>query len=258
MNGAFYNEIDPYCAQWLRNLIDAGHIAPGVVDERSIEDIAPNELREYTQVHCFAGIGVWSYALRLAGWPDDRPVWTGSCPCQPFSSAGKGHGFADERHLWPAWHHLIRECRPSVVFGEQVENAITHGWVDLVATDLESCGYAFGAIGVPAAAVSDHSRERVWFVADADLPIENQWAPSGEQSLCHQDARTSDRSNVRLIRCSDGLVRAAEPGAQPLAHGIAKRMDKLRAYGNAINAEVAAAVIGAYMQRGEAVMEQAA
>ena len=40
---AYYNEIDPYAAQLLRNLIDAGDIAPGVVDERSIEDVAPAE-----------------------------------------------------------------------------------------------------------------------------------------------------------------------------------------------------------------------
>lgn len=33
---AYYNEFDPFAAQWLRNLIDAGLIAPGVVDERSI------------------------------------------------------------------------------------------------------------------------------------------------------------------------------------------------------------------------------
>jgi DNA (cytosine-5)-methyltransferase 1 len=106
---AYYNEIDKQAAQWLRNLIDAGLIAKGDVDERSIEDVRPGDLRGYTQCHFFAGIGVWSYALRRAGWSDDRPVWTGSCPCQPFSAAGEGAGFADERHLWPAFFHLISE-----------------------------------------------------------------------------------------------------------------------------------------------------
>lgn len=120
---AYYNENDPYAAAWLRNLIKAGLIAPGEVDERSIVEIKPSELVGFTQCHFFAGIGGWSYALRLAGWPDNRPIWTGSCPCQPFSAAGKGAGFADERHLWPAWFHLIEQCRPSVIFGEQVEAA---------------------------------------------------------------------------------------------------------------------------------------
>ena len=77
---AYYNEIDPYAAQWLRNLIEAGLIAAGDVDGRSIEDVTPNDIRGYTQCHFFAGIGGWSAALRLAGWPDSMPVWTGSCP----------------------------------------------------------------------------------------------------------------------------------------------------------------------------------
>ena len=141
---AYYNEIDPYAADWLRNLIAAGHIAPGDVDERSIEDVHPDDLRGYTQCHFFAGIGVWSYALRRAGWPDDRPVWTGSCPCQPFSAAGKGAAFDDERHLWPDWHWLIQECHPPVVFGEQVESRDGLGWLDLVQADLEGLEYACG------------------------------------------------------------------------------------------------------------------
>ena len=172
---AYYNEHDPFAAAWLRELIKAGLIAPGIVDERSIEDVRPDELAEYAQCHFFAGIGGWSYALRLAGWPDDRSVWTGSCPCQPFSAAGKGDGFADERHLWPAWDWLIGECEPGVIFGEQVESAINHGWIDLVQTDLEAKGYAVGAVGLPACSVgAPHIRARAWFVAESDSRMRGQ------------------------------------------------------------------------------------
>lgn len=52
---AYYNEIDPYAAQWLRNLIADGHIAAGDVDERDIRDVKPEDLRGYTQCHFFAG-----------------------------------------------------------------------------------------------------------------------------------------------------------------------------------------------------------
>ena len=63
--------------------------------------------------------------LEWAGW--EGPVWTGSCPCQPFSSAGLRAGSDDPRHLWPAWFRLIRECRPDTVFGEQVPGADWNG-----------------------------------------------------------------------------------------------------------------------------------
>jgi DNA (cytosine-5)-methyltransferase 1 len=163
----YYNEFDPYAAQWLRNLIEAGHLPQGEVDTRSIKDVSASDLTGFVQCHFFAGLGGWSHALRLAGWPDDRPVWTGSCPCQPFSAAGTQKGTADDRHLWPVWFNLIRECRPGVVFGEQVEAAINHGWLDLVQSDLESEGYACGAAGIPAAGVgAPHIRQRLWFVAD--------------------------------------------------------------------------------------------
>ncbi|MGN6449627.1 MAG: DNA cytosine methyltransferase [Brucella intermedia] len=166
---AYYNEFDKNAAAWLRELIKAGHIAPGDVDERSIEDVTPAELRGYTQCHFFAGIGVWSYALRRAGWLDDRPVWTGSCPCQPFSAAGKGAGFTDERHLWPHFHWLIENCRPPVVFGEQVASKDGLGWLDLVQADLEGSGYACGAVDTCAAGFgAPHIRQRLYWVAHAD------------------------------------------------------------------------------------------
>lgn len=169
MKWAYYNENDPKAAAWLEELINQGHIAPGVVDERSIEDVRPDDLRKFGQCHFFAGIGVWSYALRLAGWPDDKPVWTGSCPCQPFSSAGKRKGTSDERHLWPAWQWLIRECRPLVVFGEQVASKDGIAWLDTVSSDLEGEGYAVGSVVLPACGVgAPHIRSRTWFVADSN------------------------------------------------------------------------------------------
>ena len=67
---AYYNENDPYAAQWLRNLIAAGELPPGDVDDRNIQEITPDDLKRYTQCHFFAGIGGWSYAFRLA-WPDE-------------------------------------------------------------------------------------------------------------------------------------------------------------------------------------------
>lgn len=148
---AYYNENDPVAAEWLRRLIAAGLIPAGVVDERDIRDVAPAELVRFTQCHFFAGIGIWPLALRRAGWPDDRPIWTGSCPCQPFSSAGAGEGFADERHVWPHWHWLIQHVRPRLIVGEQVATKDGLGWHDLVSDDLGGIGYACGAVIISAA-----------------------------------------------------------------------------------------------------------
>jgi len=332
---AYYNEIDPYAAAWLRTLIAAGHIAPGDVDERDIRDVRPDDLKPYTQCHFFAGIGVWSYALRRAAWPDDRPVWTGSCPCQPFSQAGAGAGFDDERHLWPDFHWLIRERQPPVVFGEQVASKDADPWVDLVQADLEAMGYAFGATPFPAAGIgAPNIRDRLYWMAYADRHGRQSWrqglAAVGHRSAAQSDSgpgRLGDALGARLeerfrvgslpgregqphagqaveragihpgglahaygglqsrgepgrgaedvpaewgegpeaatghsgdrrpgpvngfwrdadwLLCRDGKWRAVEPGTFPLADGAPARVGRLRAYGNAINAEAAIAFI---------------
>jgi len=235
---AYYNEIDPKAAAWLRELIKQGHIADGVVDERSIVDVTPDELRCFTQCHFFAGIGVWSYALRSAGWSDDRPVWTGSCPCQPFSTAGARGGFDDQRHLWPHWHHLISQCQPAVVFGEQVASKDGLGWLDLVSTDMEATGYSFGATDLCAAGVgAPHIRQRLFFgavrLADA---MHAEWGSQhvyGKNGCDGEDdrrekAHSIPRTCVEVLGLADAdskRVRNQGRGTDAAAEGDSKSAD---------------------------------
>lgn len=272
----YYNENDPQAAAWLRELIKNGLIPDGDVDERSIEDVRPIDIDHYNQCHFFAGIGGWAYALDLAGWPRDRPVWTGSCPCQPFSAAGKGAGFADERHLWPAWQHLIAQCRPSVVFGEQVAAKAADEWIDLVHSDMEGMGYAFGCVPFPAAGVgAPHIRDRNYWVADTSgerleerervgrVQRQALGAFTGQAAFGGGDAgRVVNAQGEQMgvpgcawlgreadwIDCRDGKRRPVESGTFPLANGLPERVVRVRGYGNAIVAPQAAEFIRAYLE----------
>jgi DNA (cytosine-5)-methyltransferase 1 len=246
---AYYNEIDPYAAQWLRILIEEGHIAPGVVDERSIVDVRPDDIAGYEQCHFFAGIGGWSLALRLAGWPDNQPVWTASLPCQPFSVASvhpetAAKGQADDRHLLPVFIPLVAECRPPIIFGEQVRNAIKWGWLDEAFGALEALDYACGAAVAPALSVgARHERKRIYWVADA---------------------RSTGRPGHQPIECVSVAAAAALPeygdplaGARRALDGdysdllpcdglsVVLERDALKGYGNAIVPQLAAAFIRA-------------
>jgi DNA (cytosine-5)-methyltransferase 1 len=224
---AYYNEIDPHAAAWLRELVKQGLIAFGDVDERDIREVRPDDLRPYTQAHFFAGIGVWSYALRLARWADDLPVWTGSCPCQPFSDAGAGAGFADPRHLWPDWFALLKECRPPVVFGEQVSSPAGLAWFDVVSADLEDAGYAVGAADIGAASVgAPHIRQRLFFVADADF---NRTERAGaEKLLTVSGCAASLVADAERDGCGSGGPGAA--GAAPSrVQGADGERERLRA-----------------------------
>lgn len=231
MPGAYYNENDPFAADWLQALIDAGAIAPGIVDRRSIDDVKARDVRDFDQCHFFAGAGGWSLALRLAGWDDSRPIWTGSCPCQPWSKAGRRAGAGDERHKWPQWFRLIGECRPATIVGEQVAGAGL--WLDGVFADLESVGYACGAADLPAACVgAPQDRARLWFLADSA----RRWR-EGRAGL--RESRTFSHRHQPAYRSWWD----AEPGVARVADGLPGAVDQRRVFGNAIVPQLAAEFI---------------
>jgi len=276
-----YADIDPRLCRWIRGCIREGMLPDGEVVEHDIRDMEAGDVAGYGQVHFFAGIGGWAYALRLAGWPGEWPVWTGSCPCPPFSLAGKKRcqqcggrlGFAagydsligrfgcekcrwtDKRHLWPAWLRLIRQCRPPVLFGEQVAGPTARRWLAGVRSDLEAVGYAVGAADLCAASVgAPHPRQRLFWMAItkgfgykdgckgkdrrtgrkdtitrdsakgdrmADIKDPENGRPSNKHTRANPEAPWADFS---VVWCRDprlGLVpRRTEPGVLPLAHGL--------------------------------------
>lgn len=268
----------------LRQLIKDGHIAPGEVDERNIIDVKASDLKGYTQCHFFAGIGGWSVGLRMAKFSDERSVWTGSCPCQPFSNAGSKKGKQDERHLWPVWFKLIRELRPATIFGEQVASSIAKGWLDDVYDDLERTEYAVGSAVLPACSVgAPHQRYRLWFVAQSTLDNDNgnsgEFPRQDEQQESERpqgwgaefssssamgnsdiqglqgrelhaecsDQQSSGEDGLEWINCPDGKQRPVKRGIRLLAHGVQYRTPILHAFGNAIVPTVAAEFIKAAM-----------
>lgn len=265
MKPAYYNEFDPYAAQWLRNAIARGLIPDGDVDTRSIVDVQPSDLDGYVQCHFFAGIGGWAFAARIAGWPDDRELWSGSAPCQPYSIIGKQEGMNDDRDLWPEYFRLIRARWPAFVVGEQVENAVKFGWLDRMLLDLEHIGYAARAVVLPACAVdAPHKRERIWFVGDGygavgdgerarlegfggdgddaqrrTIPSRSVAAPGGRSRTFWADAD--------WIVGHDGKRRRVQPGLRLLADGLPARTGRLRAYGNAIVPQEGAMILRALM-----------
>jgi len=278
---AYYNEFDPKASAWIRQLIKNGDIAHGEVDERTITEVSASNLSGFSQHHFFSGIGGWSYALRLAKWSDDRPVWTASLPCQPFSVAGSGKGKSDERHLLPHFLELVRQCKPHTIFGEQVEGAIKHGWLDDLQTNMEAEGYAVGHCVLGAHSIgAAHIRQRLYWVANTgSARCEEQ---SGERRISRKTDGDESRKNIagggwmvypdesgsqQRIYCRDNKYRPIESGIKPLVDGVPcgmvhssdtsapinadatqeARVMRLKGYGNAIQVHTAAAFIGAYM-----------
>lgn len=217
----YYNEWDPQAAAWLRELIAERLIPRGLVDERSITEVKAEDLEGFTQCHFFAGIGGWPLALQLAGVSRKTRLWTGSPPCQPFSAAGKQLGQFDPRHLAPVFLNLISECRPPVLFGEQVAPAIAKSWMCDLQTHLEGEDYAVGFAVLPACGVgAPHKRDRLFF---------------GAQQLGDTDSERYNQQHALLQRARQKDMPEATGSSEDggVADSMRQQFDRGRAPGKA-------------------------
>ena len=253
---SYYNDNDPDIADWLRELVREGLLPDGDVDDRSICDVEAVDIFEYDQVHFFAGIGGWPLALERAGW-GDRPIWTGSAPCQAWSNAGQRKGADDERHLWPYMYDLIQHCQPEILIGEQVASSDVIGrvsgivqeqdaaaWLDLVFDDLEAAHYACGSVVTPTCSVgSPHVRHRLYWLAHANNARSQGRSQrrnrAGQRTVGSNgvagrmaDADGTDDANSTSgfwkdcdwLLCRDERWRAVEPGTFPLVNGLPRNV----------------------------------
>jgi DNA (cytosine-5)-methyltransferase 1 len=256
----YYNEIDKNACAILRELIRSNVISEGEVDDRSIADVESGDLSGYKQCHFFAGVGLWSVAARMAGWMDDRELWTGSCPCQPFSTAGTKVGVNDARHLWSHFLRVIRARRPFVVVGEQVAGEAGYGWFDRVRFDLEGEDYASRCVDIPACAIdAPHQRSRLYWVAlemeNADVRREGRMEFKGGAAARDDGEAVGGGyggaaefwADSEWVECYDGKLRRAKRGLRLLVDGVAGNHRLWHVAGNSIVPQLAAQVIASLM-----------
>ena len=152
-------------------------------------------------------------------------IITGGYPCQPFSVAGKQKAEQDPRHLWPEYFRLIQELRPTWVIGENVSGHIKLG-LDSVLEDLASEGYSTRTFSISASSIgANHKRERIWTVANTDSKRGCLWETDRQDA---EDVRQSPRGEETFGWWN------IEPSVGRVAHGIPKRVDRLKTLGNSV------------------------
>lgn len=239
----YYNELDPKCCALLRYQIEQGNLPPGYVDERSITNVETEELKEYKQIHLFAGIGGFPFGFKLAGLPDNISICTGGFPCQDLSNAGRRKGLAGKRSgLWFEFLRVIGKTRPEWVVIENVAGLLSSNSgrdMAIVLSGLGQCGYwwAYRVLdsqffGVP------QRRRRVFIVASTrkfapqEILFERDSSPwdtppgraAGAQLAFAITERTRDTG--RNLEIQEGLAYAlTNPGSGGRPHS------RLIAYG---------------------------
>ncbi|SDP28974.1 DNA cytosine methyltransferase [Desulforhopalus singaporensis] len=204
---------------------------------------------------------VWDDVCTFDGkpWNGIVDVVSGGFPCQDISAAGKGAGITGERSgLWKEFARIIREVGPRFIF---VENSpvLTARGIDVILGDLAQMGFDAEWGVLSAAEVgAPHKRDRIWIVGnsigngrnsrrendgeDDRSIIAADGQHSGKMANTMQPGRKKQHATCLAARQGFGAWGiaevgrktwwATEPNVGRVAHGVAARVDRLKAIGN--------------------------
>ena len=205
---------------------------------------------------------IWDDVQTFDGrpWRGIVDVVSGGVPCQDISAAGKGDGLDGERSgMWKHMARVVSEVRPRYVFVENSPMLTTRGGTRVIG-DLTALGYdcrwtVMGAADVGA----NHQRDRIWILAHSTSSrckinedserssnksdsSSNEVAYTGEIRLRDEATYCEMGGDFRSGFCGvdrnwwqtepESTPRTVERNVGRVAHGVAARMDRLKAIGN--------------------------
>lgn len=193
-------------------------------------------------------------------------IITGGFPCQDISIAGKGVGINGKRSgLWFEYWRIIRDLRPRVAIMENVP-ALTFRGLDRVLGSLSEIGYNGEWQTISAAEMGAwHQRKRIWIVAYSNSNSESRqsvYARKRQRELVSNigNARSTvgeisdpvrtglqksrKKQNGEDRKQSRGMSSASdwwstESAVGRVAHGVPRRVDRLKGLGNSIVPQIA-------------------
>jgi DNA (cytosine-5)-methyltransferase 1 len=246
-----YVEIEPYRQELIK-----ARIRDGYLDDAPI----------FADIRTFSGLE----------WLGVVDIITAGFPCQPFSTAGRRKGEADERNLWPDTARVIGEVRPPFAL---LENAGIHlrkgslpAYAYTVLADLAEMGYdaIWGVVSARDVGAS-HLRERWWCLAYPGCEYQHiqqrfhgAESPTGCKGMGDPNLTGLEGRGEPLGESADiwsawppgpadtdawaGILErypSLEPAVRRVAHGTPHRLDRLKALGDGL----VPAVVAEFLRR---------
>ena len=219
---------------------------------------------------CLPPFPIWDDVQTFDGrpWRGRVDVVSGGFPCQDISCAGKGAGIEGERSsMWKHMARIIGEVQPRYAFVENSPMLVGRG-LAVVLSDLAEMGYdaRWGIVGAHHVS-APHKRDRIWVLAtesnvcrcddgsdtkrqyevhhaqvgtdekdQQSRSIWQHWISANGCDVTHPKCEGLQGESIESMGGANELTErgwfSVEPPVGRVAHGVANRVDRIKAIGN--------------------------